>query len=782
MFGIGQFEGTVATGATATIDLSTSTMVTLSGTIYDAADAPLPNATVSVHDFDTGIDKFVQTDENGDYSLEVKSGEEYKMEVKRAGYVAPVATVDLTETVADYDFGGASPDQSAPMASDKTISGTVFQSDGTTPAAEGFVSAVNGDGKVINAPVDPVDGTYTIPVTADDDWIVYAAAPLHDEAEAATPADTTSASVTDKNITLTANPLKVPKAKNSSVNVATGTTIDDTGSTGTGVKMVAAGGAIATGQGTATVAIKKSYKPPKDDNFVALGGESFSISATDSSNKAIKDLSGNVEITLPFDSTTLPDGVEETDLTIQYYSPEAGGLVGLSSVTVDTASDTLTGLTNHFTEFVVSYPTSQVAASPTPTPTPTPTPIASVTSGGGGGGGGVSVSTSTSASNSTTSSTPATVTTVSGTQTYSQPVQVDATAITTDTAKKTKTAALTKDGTLTIRPNANATITLTVAKDTSVTSADSWNGIIEPPLVKTVNTLISSEGDVIKGSVQKLLQKDVAAVISVGSNTQSLTFSNKATLKVPLNLSDNTKVAVYTSQDAKVWTHLKDVTVKDKFVTFDTDHLTYFAFRAEGKGASTTTAAATTTAKVNAKTGFTDIVGHWAESYIESLFTKGIVKGKTTKTFAPNDNVTRAELTKVAIMAFGYNVPTVTSNPFADVSKTAWYAPYVQAAKTMAIVKGIGGNKFAPDRSINRAEALKILIEAAGFDTSGKITTSFKDTYKTAWYMKYVNFAKVNSIVSGYSDGTFGPAKNMTRAEMAKVIMNVLGTITKMSQ
>ncbi len=777
VFGVGQFDGTVATGTTATIDLSTSTMVTLSGTIYDAADAPLPNATVSVHDFDEGVDKFVQTDENGDYSLEVKAGT-YDMEVKRAGYVAPAAEVILTETTANYDFGGTDdPEQTAPIASDKTIAGTVYESDGTTPVTEGFVSAVNGDGKVINAPVDPTDGTYIIPVTADDDWEVFAAAPLHDETEATSVADTTSASVADKDITLTANAAKIPTAETKVITASTGGTFDSTSSDGAGMKLVAPGGALDTGQGDITISLERNFKPPRDDNFTALSGISNTVSATDSADQAIKDLSGSVELTFEYEPGDLPDGVTENDLTIQSYSPEAGAYVELSGVVRDIANNTITGLTNHFTEFVVSYPTSQVAAAPAPAPSSSG-PFGSSTGGGGGGGGGVAVSSSSaSSSNSTTNSTPATITTISGNQTYSQPVKVDTTAITTDTAKKTKTAAVTKAGTLTIKPNSNATIKLTVAKDTNVTAADSWDGKIDPPLVKTVGTVIGASGDVIKGSVQKLLQKDVAAVISVGSTT-ALTFSKKAKLEVPLSLTDNTKVGIYTSQDAKIWTYVSDAIVKNGSVTFETDHLTYFAFRAEGKGPSV----GVTTGKVNAKTGFTDIVGHWGESYIETLFTKGIVKGKTSKAYAPNDYVTRAELTKVAIMAFGYNVPTVMENPFADVSKTAWYAPYVQAAKTMAIVKGVGGNKFAPNRSINRAEALKILIEAAGFDTSGKITISFKDTYKRAWYMKYVNFAKVNGIVSGYADGKFGPANNMTRAEMAKIIINVLNTITKMSQ
>ena len=81
---------------------------------------------------------------------------------------------------------------------------------------------------------------------------------------------------------------------------------------------------------------------------------------------------------------------------------------------------------------------------------------------------------------------------------------------------------------------------------------------------------------------------------------------------------------------------------------------------------------------------------------------------------------------------------------------------------------------FKPDNSINRAEALKILLEAAGFDTSGAITESFPDTSADAWYMKYVNYAAKNGIVSGYSNGNFGPGNNITRAEVSKAIIKIL--------
>jgi len=183
---------------------------------------------------------------------------------------------------------------------------------------------------------------------------------------------------------------------------------------------------------------------------------------------------------------------------------------------------------------------------------------------------------------------------------------------------------------------------------------------------------------------------------------------------------------------------------------------------------------------------FSDIAGHWAESFIQDIAGRGIVSGKAEGVFAPNDSVTRAELTKMAVKAFGIEVPaSVDANPFEDVNMDTWYAPYVAAAKEVGIVTGSGGN-FNPNVPVTRAEALKILISAAGFENvDGNFDTNyiskegwtyvgFKDVPMDAWYGKFVAYARDFAVVSGYGDGLFHPGNSMTRAEVAKVLLKVL--------
>jgi hypothetical protein len=271
--------------------------------------------------------------------------------------------------------------------------------------------------------------------------------------------------------------------------------------------------------------------------------------------------------------------------------------------------------------------------------------------------------------------------------------------------------------------------------------------------------------------------------VKAGSDKSTLTFSNKITIQIPVNLPDGSSVKLYSSKEGNTWDYLGTGVVKDGMVTVETDHLTYFAV-APGTGPAA--AAAKVTPGV-----FTDTVGHWAETYINQISDLGIVSGKSEGTFAPNDSITRAELTKMVVKAFGLKVTPVTTTSFMDVSADAWYASYVEAAAKAGWVQGYDAlegtaKAFSPNASVNRAEALKILITAAGFSNVDSDFaanyTSHSDYWYAAlpdvpigiWFAKFVAFAKDFKIISGYSDNTFGGGNNITRAEVAKILVKIL--------
>ena len=187
---------------------------------------------------------------------------------------------------------------------------------------------------------------------------------------------------------------------------------------------------------------------------------------------------------------------------------------------------------------------------------------------------------------------------------------------------------------------------------------------------------------------------------------------------------------------------------------------------------------------------FQDVLTHWAKNYIEALYRKGIVKGRSKGVFAPNDHLTRAEFLKIALKAVEAETEDpddIEDTPFADVPLYAWYTPYANKAHELGFIKGYSDGTFRPDQFINRAEAVKILFSAFEFDMSGRpvsdsiqIKKRYLDLKGSQWYFPYADFAIQKGIMSGVTDGNdgrfsyFGPSNPITRAEMAKLAIKTI--------
>jgi len=104
----------------------------------------------------------------------------------------------------------------------------------------------------------------------------------------------------------------------------------------------------------------------------------------------------------------------------------------------------------------------------------------------------------------------------------------------------------------------------------------------------------------------------------------------------------------------------------------------------------------------------------------------------------------------------------------------------IRSLNRMGVINGYADGTYQPEKAINRAEFLKILIgsaypdevdEAAGSDESKQ--NCFSDV-AADWYAKYVCVAKTKGIVEGYQDGSFDPNKEINAVEALKIIMETL--------
>jgi amidase len=166
---------------------------------------------------------------------------------------------------------------------------------------------------------------------------------------------------------------------------------------------------------------------------------------------------------------------------------------------------------------------------------------------------------------------------------------------------------------------------------------------------------------------------------------------------------------------------------------------------------------------------FADINGHWAKESIDFLIQKGLINGYPDGSFRPNLGITRAEAVKVLTTELGL---TSQANSFTDISSSHWAAGYIGAAQHAGLMTGYTNGTFKADAPISREEMAALLVRA--FKLSDGTTVSFSDIPTTAWSYNYIAALTANQIITGYADGTFKPAKDITRAEFSTMVTKVL--------
>lgn len=199
---------------------------------------------------------------------------------------------------------------------------------------------------------------------------------------------------------------------------------------------------------------------------------------------------------------------------------------------------------------------------------------------------------------------------------------------------------------------------------------------------------------------------------------------------------------------------------------------------AGGRAPILTTTTTTTTESYEAPAEFTDVAGHWAEDYINQAKDEGYIQGYEDETFKPDQNITRSEAAKLIAMWLDSSIgeDTCVEGQFSDVSCGVWYAKYVIYLNNAGIIEGYADGTFAPANYINRAEALKMMLFAKALQDSGiaDVINPFSDVSMTDWFYNYVMVGYKLSIIQGYEDGTFGPGRNITRAEFTKIFVETL--------
>ncbi len=168
---------------------------------------------------------------------------------------------------------------------------------------------------------------------------------------------------------------------------------------------------------------------------------------------------------------------------------------------------------------------------------------------------------------------------------------------------------------------------------------------------------------------------------------------------------------------------------------------------------------------------FADVApGDSAGEAIQFLKDEGIVTGYPDGTFRPKETLNRAEAVKILLIANSISVISEDSK-FPDIAPTDWFIDYVGTAVKRGIVKGYGDGTFKPGNTISRAEFLKVAIESAGIRIPSEISGDvYSDVHEDAWFAPYFEVAKQYGLLQTKRGGYVVPSQPITRAEAATVI------------
>lgn len=177
----------------------------------------------------------------------------------------------------------------------------------------------------------------------------------------------------------------------------------------------------------------------------------------------------------------------------------------------------------------------------------------------------------------------------------------------------------------------------------------------------------------------------------------------------------------------------------------------------------------------------TDIAGHPFETLIKKAYDECLVRGYTDGTFRADQGLTRAEATKIIVLASGkvakqgcYDADC--GSPFDDLEM--WQGPWVRAAWDLKIVSGIGKNVFAPNRALTRAEAAALTMKAFNIPLhygcynahcgAGLPDDPFNDIVQM-WQGPYLRALWDKGVLHTLTPGRFYPDQPITRGQFIEL-------------
>lgn len=155
------------------------------------------------------------------------------------------------------------------------------------------------------------------------------------------------------------------------------------------------------------------------------------------------------------------------------------------------------------------------------------------------------------------------------------------------------------------------------------------------------------------------------------------------------------------------------------------------------------------------------------------------VQGYPDGTVKPAGSITRAEVAAILFRLMDADSRSLyysTASGFRDVDSTKWYNTYVATLNNAGVITDSRTGYFRPNDAITRAELAAMLAQ---FAEKKSAAIYFSDVSAGYWAANAIALTANLGWINGYPDGTFGPDKTVTRAELMDMVNRATGRAPK---
>jgi len=188
---------------------------------------------------------------------------------------------------------------------------------------------------------------------------------------------------------------------------------------------------------------------------------------------------------------------------------------------------------------------------------------------------------------------------------------------------------------------------------------------------------------------------------------------------------------------------------------------------------------------------FVDTDKHWSKADVSFLVERGIIKGKDENTFAPEDNITKAEITALIMRLIVSDAEKLDKyeDTIPDIETGQWYDEEMKRAYVLGLIHKSNEGFLEPSRKSSREEVVEILVNAIKTleipiaDEVKMYDGDFKDFDQVDASRKEAMTIAINlGFINGMGDRDLAPNAEITRGQIAAVIKRVyLYIITQVS-